>query len=278
MVHTFHGHVFHSYYSPAKTKIFLWIERLLANASDRIIVISDQQFKEISSDFRIGNANKFSIVPLGIDLDAVSDDAADRKRLREEFGFDDNDVVVGFVGRLTEIKNLSLLLRTAALFKNDSDVKFAIIGDGHMRPSLEAEARELNLDGKLRFLGNRTDIAAVYGSLEIVMLTSLNEGTPLSLIEAMAAGKPVISTGVGGVKDLLGAEKRTFHGYTLCERGVRIDTFSPDDYQQGLNYLLENEAERVRVAEQGREFIRKKYSKERLIDDIKQLYRDLYSE
>jgi len=278
MVHTFHGHVFHSYYSPAKTKIFLWIERLLANASDRIIVISDQQFKEISSDFRIGNANKFSIVPLGIDLDAVSDDAADRKRLREVFGFDDNDVVVGFVGRLTEIKNLSLLLRTAALFKNDSDVKFAIIGDGHMRPSLEAEARELKLDGKLRFLGNRTDIAAVYGSLEIVMLTSLNEGTPLSLIEAMAAGKPVISTGVGGVKDLLGAEKRTFHGYTLCERGVRIDTFSPDDYQQGLNYLLENEAERVRVAEQGREFIRKKYSKERLIEDIKQLYRDLYSE
>jgi len=139
MVHTFHGHVFHSYYSPAKTKIFLWIERLLANASDRIIVISDQQFKEISSDFRIGNANKFSIVPLGIDLDAVSDDAADRKRLREEFGFDDNDVVVGFVGRLTEIKNLSLLLRTAALFKNDSDVKFAIIGDvigGRMTPPM----------------------------------------------------------------------------------------------------------------------------------------------
>src|SRR5204862_952728 len=102
--------------------------------SDRIIVISDQQFKEISSDFRIGRANKFSIVPLGIDLDAVSDDAAGR-RLRQEFGFDDKDIVVGFVGRLTEIKNLSLLLRTAALFKNDSDVKFAIIGDGHMRPS-----------------------------------------------------------------------------------------------------------------------------------------------
>jgi len=278
MVHTFHGHVFHSYYSPAKTRIFLLIETLLANASDRIVAISDQQFKEINGDFRVGQDNRFSVIPLGIDLDNLSDSTPVRDSLRKEFGFDENDTVVGFVGRLTEIKNLSLLIRTAVLFKEDPNVKFVIIGDGHMRQSLEAEAQSFELDGTLSFLGNRTDIAEIYNALDIVMLTSLNEGTPLSLIEAMAAGKPVISTGVGGVRDLLGEAKETLNGFTVCERGVRIDTLIPEDYHRGLTYLIENDGEREAAAANGREFIFEKYSKERLIEDIKQLYRKLYSE
>src|SRR4051794_17025561 len=194
LVHTFHGHVFHSYYSPGKTRIFLAIERALALASDRIIVLSDQQLNEINSKYRVGQSDRFSVVPLGIDVDGFSADEETRQRLRSEFGFKERDVVVGFVGRLTEIKNLSLLLQTAALCRDRPDVKFLIVGDGHLRQSLESQATSLELTDLVTFIGNREDISDIYNALDIVALTSLNEGTPLSLIEAMAAGKPVIST------------------------------------------------------------------------------------
>ena len=278
MVHTFHGHVFHSYYSPSKTRIFLAIEKVLALASDRIIVLSDQQLNEINSKFGVGKRGQFSIVPLGIDVDRFDPDLGARRRLRNEIGAGETDIVVGFVGRLTEIKNISLLLRTAALFLDNGQVKFVIIGDGHLRESLEREAESLCLQKNTIFLGNRNDIAELYNALDIVALTSLNEGTPLSLIEAMAAGKPVISTTVGGVRDLLGSETDARHAFRICERGVGVESFEPEDYKQGLDHLIENEDERRDIAERGKSYIRSRYSKQRLIDDIKLLYRELISE
>jgi len=278
MVHTFHGHVFHSYYSPSKTRVFLAIEKVLAQASDRIIVLSEQQLDEINSKFRVGKRERFSIVPLGIDVDQFDSNDVTRQRLRAEVGARDSDVVVGFVGRLTEIKNIQLLLKTAALMHDKSNIRFAIVGDGHLRQSLEQEAATLGIIENTIFLGNRTDAADIYGALDLVALTSLNEGTPLSLIEAMAAGKPVISTAVGGVKDLLGRKLDEREAFTVCERGIRVDSFEPSDFQAGLSFLIENEGVRREVADRGKEFIRSRYSKERLIEDIKRLYRELNSE
>ena len=278
MVHTFHGHVFHSYYSPSKTRVFLAIEKALARASDRIIVLSDQQLDEINSKFGVGKRERFSIVPLGIDVDQFDPNDVIRQTLRAEIGALDSDVVVGFVGRLTEIKNIHLLLKTAGLMRNKANLRFAIVGDGHLRQSLEQEAAALGISQNMTFLGNRTDVADIYGALDIVALTSLNEGTPLSLIEAMAAGKPVISTAVGGVKDLLGKRLDEHEAFTVCERGIRIDSFEPSDFQAGLSFLIENEGVRREVASRGNEFIRSRYSKERLIEDIKRLYRELNTE
>ena len=278
MVHTFHGHVFHSYYTPSKTRVFLAIEKALARASDRIIVLSEQQLDEINSKFRVGKREQFSIVPLGIDVDQFDLSVATRKRLRGEIGAGDSDVIVGFVGRLTEIKNISLLLETAAMMRDRVNIKFAIIGDGHLRQALEKEAASLGITENMVFLGNRTDIADIYNSLDIVALTSLNEGTPLSLIEAMAAGKPVISTAVGGVKDLLGKKLDERDTFAVCERGVRVDSFEPSHFQAGLSFLIENDGLRNETAERGKEFIRSRYSKQRLIEDIKRLYRELNSE
>jgi glycosyltransferase involved in cell wall biosynthesis len=278
MIHTFHGHVFHSYYSPAKTRVFLAIEKVLARASDQIIVLSEQQLDEINSRFRVGKRERFSIIPLGIDVDQFDVDAGTRQRLRAEIGARDRDVIVGFVGRLTEIKNIQLLLETAALVRDNTNIRFAIIGDGHLRQSLEKEAASLGSNENTVFLGNRTNVADIYGALDIVALTSLNEGTPLSLIEAMAAGKPVISTAVGGVKDLLGKKLDERDAFTVCERGVRVDSFEPSDYHAGLSFLIENEGIRHDLTERGKEFIRSRYSKERLIEDIKRLYRELNTE
>ncbi len=279
VVHTFHGHVFHSYYGRLKTKVFVLIERVLARvATDRIVVITDQQLSEINGDFRVGRREQFDVIPLGVDLSSFSENESLRREFRDEFGFDDNQIVVSFVGRLTEIKNISMFIRSASVYREnnpDTKLRFLIVGDGHLRVRLEAEAKELELGGLMTFTGNRTDTAAVYTASDIIALTSLNEGTPLSLIEAMAANRPVISTAVGGVVDLLGGAVEQCDSFTLCERGVSVRSGDAESLYLGLIYLAANEEVRAKLALQGCEFVYKMYSKDRLVSDIKELYRKL---
>ena len=281
IVHTFHGHIFHSYYGNFKTKIFLLIEKTLARlATDKIIVISEQQFDEIHRQFKVGKKSQFKIIPLGIDLENFADSADKNHLLRGEINAADDELIVGFVGRLTEIKNVSLLLEVAEIYKKRQTgelpkLKFVIVGDGNLRAQLEAEAAARGLEEIVSFLGNRNDADVFYAGLDIVALTSLNEGTPLSLIEAMAAGKPVISTAVGGVKDLLGDAELTENGFTVCERGVKIELNSAEDFYNGLIYSAKNEKLRQRLSVAGTSFVRSAYGKERLIADIKNVYREL---
>jgi len=279
VIHTFHGHVFHSYYGNAKTKLFLAIEKALARlATDKIVVITKQQFDEINGDFGVGRRGQFEIIPLGIDLSVFCDQEGKRGLLRQELSATDDDIVVGYVGRLTEIKNIPLYINTISKCQNDptaKKLKFVIIGDGHLRHDLEKKAAELKITDKLTFLGNRTDAGVFYAGLDIVALTSLNEGTPLSLIEAMAAGKPVISTGVGGVVDLLGSVESEEDGFSVCERGIRVDVHDAETFSKGLIYLANNEQLRSRLNKNGKEFAHANYSKERLVTDICEMYRKL---
>jgi len=281
LVHTFHGHVFHSYYGSFKTKLFLAIEKVLARvATDRIIVITDQQLDEIHNKFGVGRAGQFRVVPLGIDLDIYSGPESKRNILRSELGAGEDEIIVGFVGRLTEIKNIGLLLKAAQLYDREKaagapNLKFAIIGDGHLRGELEREAEALGVKDVVAFLGNRDDAAVFYAGLDIVALTSLNEGTPLSLIEAMAARRPVISTAVGGVIDLLGDTTEKKDGFRVCERGILVGPDSPRSFYDALLYLAKNEKLREKLASAGQTFARTRYNKKRLVNDIKNLYRDL---
>jgi glycosyltransferase involved in cell wall biosynthesis len=257
----------------------LAIEKTLARlATDKIIVITKQQFDEINSDFGVGRREQFEVVPLGIDLSIFGDQDGNRGILRQEIDATDNDIIIGFVGRLTEIKNIPLYLNTISRCRNDpmeKMLKFVIIGDGHLRGDLEKQAADLEITDKLTFLGNRTDAGTFYSGLDIVALTSLNEGTPLSLIEAMAAGKPVISTGVGGVVDLLGNVEGEEDGFSVCERGIRVDVHDAETFSKGLIYLANNEQLRKRLQVRGREFAHANYSKERLVADICEMYRKL---
>ncbi len=281
IIHTFHGHIFHSYYGNLKTKIFLFIEKTLARfATDKIITISQRQFEEIHEEFGIGKREQFEIIPLGIDLDKFAEAAAKRNILREEIGAKDDEILIGFVGRLTEIKNVPLLLKVAEMYQTKRDrsfpkLKFLIVGDGNLREELEAEAAKLKLTDTVKFLGNRNDADVFYAGLDIVALVSLNEGTPLSLIEGMANGKAIISTSVGGVIDLLGEIKAEKEGYKICERGIRTESNETESFFQALMLLAGNKDLRAEMSAKGTDFVRKNYAKERLFKDIRQLYEKL---
>src|SRR5260370_32868830 len=228
-VHTYHGHVFHSYYGRLKTRLFLAIERSLARLiTDRIVVISHQQRHEINEVFRVGRSEQFAVIALGLDLSGYANPQQRRPRLRAELHASEDTMLIGIVGRLTEIKNHRLFLQAAALLKSaiGSGARFVIIGDGRLRGELEAQAKMLALDEEVLFLGTRNDPEDFYPALDIVALTSLNEGTPLTLIEAMSNARPIIATAVGGVVDLLGPAVSALDGYTLCERcPLRDDSY-----------------------------------------------------
>ena len=280
VVHTFHGHVFHSYYGPAKTRVFIMIERVLARlATDRIVTITAQQLDEINGQVGVGRAAQFDVIPLGIDLAAFEDDGGTkRSAFRDELNAADDELLIGFVGRLTEIKNIPMFLEAAKMYLESPDAppaRFVVAGDGHLRGTLEAKAAELEIADRVRFVGNREDADVVYAGLDIVALTSLNEGTPLSLIEGMASHRPVVSTTVGGVVDLLGETREEHDGFTVRERGVSAASGDAAGFAKGLIYLAKNERLRFGLAENGRSFVNAVYSKERLIEDIKSLYRRL---
>ena len=279
VIHTFHGHVFHSYYGNLKTKVFILIERLLARlATDKIVVITTQQFDEIHYGVGVGKPGQFEVIPLGIDLSSFMRADEECTALRAEIHAEDDELLIAFVGRLTEIKNIPLLLEAARDYTRESETpkaRFLLVGDGHLRGQLEEMAREMNLEDIVVFLGNRNDVDIVYAGADIVALTSLNEGTPLSLIEAMASGRPVISTAVGGVIDLLGAEIEENEGFSVCERGVSVPSGSATGFAKGLRYLAKNEKLRLDLGQKGRDHTTAVYSKERLVNDIKNLYRSV---
>ena len=307
-VHTYHGHIFHSYYGRLKTRIFLTIERVLARAAtDRIVAISQQQFREIHGQFGVGRARQFKVIPLGLDLEAFAGWRERRAAARAGFEAGEGELLVGIVGRLTEIKNHKLFIEAAHAYltrrAGASDeagqaarrVRFVVIGDGQLRGELEAQARSLGIADRVTFTGTRADPENFYPALDIVALTSLNEGTPLTLIEAMANARPVVATAVGGVVDLVGEavgndaarrgvettnrEVATATGgeaaYTVCERGVRVQTNDAQAFCEALRLVIADEELRREMGERGRAFVSEHYSKERLVRDMLNLYSEL---
>jgi glycosyltransferase involved in cell wall biosynthesis len=264
-VHTYHGHVFHSYYGRGRTRMFLAIERLLARlVTDKLIVVSAQQGAEIGNDFRVGRQGQITVIPLGLDLGLFADHASRRMQFRQELGIDSDVVLVGIVGRLTEIKNHRMFLNSVARLKGQAGMRFVVIGDGSLRPALEQQARSLGLESDVIFTGGRRDPEYFYPALDIVALTSLNEGTPLTLIEAMANARPVVATAVGGVVDLL-----------ADGRGISVPSGDEEAFAAALRRLAADPQLQKELGARGHEFVDRVYRKERLIEDIKGLYREL---
>lgn len=279
VVHTFHGHIFHSYYGPVKTLLFLTIERLLARfGADRIITISDQQRREIAGMYRVGRPEQFRVIPLGIDFDECPEQFG---KLRAELGIAAEELLIGIVGRLCEVKNHALLLEAAArlvLGENEyaPHVHFVIIGDGHLREELEQQAHRLGIADRVTFTGFRQDVMGLYGDLDVVALTSLNEGTPLTLIEAMNSGCPVVATEVGGVVDLLGARaESTAEDFSVWEHGVTAPSRDAAGFANALRFMIDRPELRSQMGERGRAFVRTHLSRERLVQDVEALYREL---
>jgi glycosyltransferase involved in cell wall biosynthesis len=269
VVHTYHGHVLEGYFSSVKTAMFVGIERLLARATDRIIAISPAIRDELIRDHRIGRPEQYRVVPLGFDLSALTAiDARARDAARQNLGIAQSAHVVSTVGRLTAIKQHHLFLETARLVaQSDPSTVFLIAGDGELRTGLEEAARDFGLADRVRFLGWQRDLAAIYGASDVFLLTSRNEGTPVALIESLAAGVPGVATDVGGVRDVLGNGSGA--GGVVAPHG------DPVALANAVAQFLADASLRRALGERGRASVVARYGIDRLVDDIDALYRDM---
>jgi glycosyltransferase involved in cell wall biosynthesis len=274
VVHTYHGHVFHSYYGSIRTRLFLAIERALARlCTDRIVTVSERQRAEISETFSVGQPAQFRVVPLGIDTSAVPSRSG---QLRREIGAGPSETIIGIVGRLSEVKNHMMFVEAAAsLTSAGVQAKYVVIGDGHLGAELKEKSRALGLDGRVVFTGFRTDVLALYGDLDVVALTSLNEGTPLTLIEAMCAGCAIAATEVGGVADIMGASNTTGDGFTIWSHGVTSPSRDTPAFVRALAFLVGNPHERREMSIRGQAYARAEHSRERLLSRTVGLYEEL---
>jgi glycosyltransferase involved in cell wall biosynthesis len=203
VIHTYHGHSLNGYFSPRTTEVYLRIEQLLARFSDRLIAVSDEVRDELVA-MRVAPESKFEVVPLGFDLSPfrVMGPTRDQLRLalRAELDIPSHARVVTLIARLVPIKRVDRFLRVATMLRDLPDVHFLIVGDGELRESLRRSEDAVALGPRLVWAGFRRDMPSVYFASDVVVQTSDNEGTPVSLIEAQAAGVPVVSTRVGGTE------------------------------------------------------------------------------
>jgi glycosyltransferase involved in cell wall biosynthesis len=278
IVHTFHGHVFHSYFNSVKTNFFINTERYLAAKSTAIIAISDQQKKELVQDFKIAQEEKFHVIPLGFDLDRFYNDQEQKRfKFRTEFGIADDELAIGIIGRLVPVKNHYLFLKGIAhiLQTSHKKIKAFIIGDGETRADLENVARQAGIKFStekdavhlypLVFTSWRSDVDVINAGLDIVALTSHNEGTPVSLIEAQAANKPIVSTRVGGIGDIVK------EGETALLSNVN----DGEAFSNHLLRMVEDDRLRLKLGSNSRHHVMEKFSYQRLVNDMSQLYHQL---
>jgi glycosyltransferase involved in cell wall biosynthesis len=199
IVHTFHGHIFSGYFGPLKTRIFVTLERILAAWSTSVITISDSLKMQLL-ERKIAPPEKIEVIALGLNLEPLLAISQRSNLLRKEMDLDSSHYLVGIVGRLAPIKDHNTFFKAAKIVSEaDPSVRFVVVGDGELRPELSQMVQNLGLEYAVYFAGWRKDMAAIYADLDLVVLSSKNDGTPVSIIEGSASGKPVVATSVGGL-------------------------------------------------------------------------------
>jgi len=266
VVHTFHGHVLRGYFGAFTTAFYRAVERRLGACSDVLVAVSDAVKRDLVA-LGVAPEAKIRVIPLGLDLEPLAS-ALPRGSLRSEAGVPDSAPLVGIVGRLAPIKDVGTFLRAAAAVRTAvPGARFAVVGDGEERSRLEAERARLGLVDCVFFHGWRRDMAEVYGDLDVVVNCSRNEGTPVALIEALAACRPVVATRVGGTPDLLGDGRR----------GLLVPPGDADALAAGVvDALRGSDASRARARE-AQAYVLAHHSARRLFDEVDALYRELLS-
>lgn len=275
IVHTFHGHLFHSYFNAVATWLVKFVERSMAKITSTIIALSEEQKKELVEIFKIAKSNKIDVIKLGVDDKALLlNPIQQRNNFRKHYQLNDDAIAVGIIGRVVPIKNHLLFLKTAQqiLEKGYTNIYFFIVGDGDTNNSLMEFLTSNHIafnsnknkqpGSKIIFTSWMEDMASVYHAMDVVMLTSFNEGTPLSIIEAQFCKKPVIATNVGGVKD-------TFEPGIS---GYLINNHSLEDCVAALQKLIGNNELRAAMGEKAFEFATNKFAKTHEVNAMKNLY------
>jgi glycosyltransferase involved in cell wall biosynthesis len=280
IVHTFHGHIFHSYFGSLQSNIFKNLERYAARISDGIIAISEKQKHELSVLHRICKTEKIKVIPLGFDLDKFSIGKEEkRKNFRNYYKLADDEVAIGIIGRLTAVKNHKFFIEAFSrlLQKTNKKVRAFVIGDGEEKSNLMHYCRELRLEfadfttdtiiAPLTFTSWIKDVDWANAGMDIIALTSLNEGTPVSLIEAQASSLPIVTTAVGGIEDVVIPNETAL----LCEKND-VEKFS-----EQLFILAENADLRNMMSQKGVDFVMKKFHYTRLVSEMQDYYKMLLS-
>lgn len=261
LIHTFHGHVLSGYFNRVKTLFFIWIERGLALFTRRIIAVSAGVKSELVK-LRVSRPDKIAVIPLGLELDDFFNIS------RNGAGSRDYKTVT-IIGRLVPIKNHRMFLQAAKKIKERisgaQKIKFMVVGGGPLAPGLKSYSRSLGLDDEVVFTGWQKNLAEIYRQSDVVALSSLNEGTPVALIEAQAAACPCVATNVGGVADVISAGKS----------GLLAAPGDLESFVESLLKLLYNPALARVMGEYGREAMRDRFSKARLVKNMEDLYSHL---
>ena len=267
IVHTYHGHVLEGYFGPAKARLYLELERGLARVSDRLLGVSQATVDDL---VRLGVAppEKFRVLPLGLDLDPLAEPSEKlRGSSREQLGVGAGEVLLVFVGRIVPIKRIDLLLRALAQAREAAPrLRLALVGDGDERQAFERQATELGIAGDTLFLGYQRELRPIFAAADIAVLSSDNEGTPVSLIEAAAAGLPAVATEAGGVGEVVTADT-----------GIVVPRGEVGALASAMVEMATDAQRRETCGRAARRRALGRYGAQRLLGDIDALYRELVS-
>jgi glycosyltransferase involved in cell wall biosynthesis len=266
IVHTFHGHVLRGYFGPVRSLFFRVLERRLASITTALVAVSPQVRDDLVA-LRVAPREQFVVIRLGIELDQrVAPEQDGRLESRRYLGIPADRFAVGWIGRMTAVKRTDdVLVAFRRLRDSGIDACLCMVGDGPDRTQLERRAHELGVVRDTLFLGYQEDVAPYYAAFDALVLPSGNEGTPVSAIEALAAGRPVVATRVGGVPDVVrdGTD------------GFLVEVGATDDLADRLGRLARDPVLRERMGKEGRARVLPRYAVDRLVDDVDRLYRSL---
>ena len=282
--HTFHGHVLGSgYFSLATRSVYLLVERILARTATTKVITLSERLRDELVNLRVAPLDHIAVVPISLELDdflAVGD--SENGKLSSSFRISLNvpteAFLVGTVGRLVAVKDHETLLEAVSLMLGEGlDVHLAIVGGGEGGKVLKRRAQELLPGDRAHFLGWRSDLPDIYNDLDVFVLSSLHEGTPVSLIEAMAAARPVVATAVGGVPDLLGFGDTNVEGLApgevvTAEWGLLVRPKDPQALAKGLRQIKDDPQAATERAQAARDYVAKKFTVERLVANLSALY------
>jgi glycosyltransferase involved in cell wall biosynthesis len=264
IVHTPHGHVFYGHFGRLASRIFLWIEKIFSRFSDRIVALTDGE-KNDYEKLSVCPPEKLLKIHSGVDVAQYMKPNGNMVEKRRSLGLDQNGKVIGFVGWLLPIKGPEYLIKAMeSVWPEHPEVSLVFVGKGDLDVDLRAQALRMNTNGRVKFLGWREDINEIMPIFDMLVLPSLNEGMGRVLVEAMAAGKPVVASRVGGVPDLVR------HG----ETGYLVPPADEKALADGIKKLLADSGKAWEMGQRGKEFCQQ-FSLEAMIEKLDDLYSDL---
>lgn len=265
VVHTYHGHVLQGYFNPRTTRLLRRLEQALARATDRIVAVSEEVRRDLIA-YGVAPPEKIEVISLGLDLEPFLHCHERAGEFRSEVGLTNGARLVGIVGRLFPVKNHRLFLDAASrLVQQHLSPHFVVVGDGTLRSEMEQYAIALGLANRVIFTGWRQDVTRIYADLDVLVVSSDQEGTPVAAIEAMASGLPIVATRVGGLAGIVNDG----------ESGYLVPPRDPDALADAIDRVLRHPGTAGRMGQAGRAIARSRYTHERLVSDMQLLYQSL---